>query len=82
MDDDAKLFTSQDTELWSVFESIQNKNDSLTSRNKVPVTGEERLKVFTDTEIEILEKGLDFDSIQRKWMNPNLEVTLRNFVEN
>ena len=64
-------------EFLSVLESIENMNDSLDSSNKVSITSEGRLsgyfcsetvfnlsrKVLTETEIKILEKGLDFAPI-------------------
>ena len=69
-----------------MLESIGNMNDSLDSSNKVSVTSE-RLsryfcsetvfnlsrKVLTETEIQILEKGLDFAPIQRKINEPELK---------
>ena len=93
LDDDAKVFTSQDTELWSVLERIRHKKDSLTSRKKVTLTGEERLsgcfcadtvfnlskKVVTDMETKVLEKGLDFDLIQRKMNEPELRSDVERF---
>ena len=69
-------------------------NDSLNSRNKVAVTIEGIFpgyfcsdtvfnlskKVLTETEIKILEKGLDYAPIQKS-INLNPEVTFRNFVQ-
>ena len=74
------LLTSQDKELLSVLKSIQNVNDSLKLRNRVLVISEGRLsgyfcsdtvsnmdrKILSNTEIKILEKGLDFPMLQRK----------------
>ena len=81
-----KEFTSQDKELLSVLESIQNMNNSLNSRNQVSEANEGRLsgyfcsetvfnlsrKILTDTEIKILEKGLDFAPVQKKINEPEL----------
>ena len=72
---------------------IQHKKDSLTSRKKVTLTGEERLfrcfcadivfnlskKVVTDMETKVLEKGLDFDLIQRKMNEPELRSDVERF---
>lgn len=72
---------------------IQHKKDSLTSRKKVTLTGEERLircfcadivfnlskKVVTDMETKVLEKGLDFDLIQRKMNEPELRSDVEKF---
>ena len=88
-----KEFTSQDKELLSVLESIQNMNDSLNSRNQVSEANEGRLsgyfcsetvfnlsrKILTDTEIKILEKGLDFARVQKKINEPELRSNFEEF---
>ena len=69
-----------------MLESIQNINHSLNSKNQVSVTSKGRLleyfysemvfnlsrKILTDTEIKILEKGLDFAPVQRKINEPEI----------
>ena len=69
-----------------MLESIQNINHSLNSKNQVSVTSKGRLleyfysemvfnlsrKILTDTEIRILEKGLDFAPVQRKINEPEI----------
>ena len=93
LDKEAALLTSQDKGLLSVLESIQNMNDSLNSRNQVSAASEGRLsgyfcsdtvfnlrrKILTDTEIKILEKGLDFASVQRKLKEPELRSDFQEF---
>ena len=88
-----KEFTSQDKELLSVLESIQNMNDSLNSKNQVSEANEGRLsgyfcsetvfnlsrKILTDTEIKILEKGLDFAPVQKKINEPELRSNFEEF---
>ena len=89
-----KEFTSQDKELLSVLESIQNLNGSLNSRNWVSVTSERRLsgyfwsetvfnlsrKILTATKIEILEKGLDLAPEQRKISETELRSDFEEFL--
>ena len=88
-----KEFTSQDKELLSVLESIQNLNGSLNSRNWVSVTSERRLsgyfwsetvfnlsrKILTAIKIEILEKGLDLSPEQRNISEPELRSDFEEF---
>ena len=88
-----KEFTSQKKELLSVLGSIQKMNDSLNSRNSVPVTSKGRLSgyfcsetvfnlsrtILPDTEIKILEKGLDFALVQRKINEPELRCDFEEF---
>ena len=38
-------------------------------------------KVLTDNEIKVLEKGLDYASIQSKTNQPDYEMILKSFVE-
>ena len=87
LEDHTESFSTQDKEFSSLLESIGNMNDSLDSSNKVSVTSERKLsgyfcsetvlnlsrKVLTETEIQILEKGLDFAPIQRKINEPELK---------
>ena len=93
LEDHTKIFGTQDKEFLSVLESIENMNDSLDSSNKVSVTSEGRLsgyffsetvfnlsrKVLIETEIKILEKGLDFAPIQRKINEPELRSDFEEF---
>ena len=76
-----------------MLESIQNMNDPLNSRKQVSVVSEGRLsgyfcsktvfnlsrKIPTDTEIKILEKGLDFAPVQRKNNEPELRSDFEEF---
>ena len=68
---DANVFPSQDEELLSILQDLQRNSTSETNSSSKRIVGyfysdtvlHLRSKVLTDTEINILEKGLDFAPI-------------------
>ena len=86
---DTEYFTSQDRELISILEELQN-NTVTVSHNS---TGTTRLtghfcldtvfnlsnRVLTDAEINVLEKGLDYAPIQNKINEPELRTDFEEF---
>ena len=86
---DTEYFTSQDRELVSILEELQN-NTVTVSHNSTETT---RLtghfcsdtvfnlsnRVLTDAEISVLEKGLDYAPIQNKINEPELRTDFEEF---
>ena len=68
---DANVFSSQDEELLSILQHLQQNSSSEINSSSKRIVGyfysdtvlNLRSKVLTDTEINILEKGLDFAPI-------------------
>ena len=79
---DSMTFSTQDRELVSVLEDLQNidftghNNSTETSRLKSYFCSETvfnlSTKVLTEAEIKVLEKGLDYATIQNKFNKPEL----------
>ena len=74
------VFSSQDEELLSILQDLQQNSSSETNSSSKRIGGyfcsdtvfNLSSKVLTDTEINILEKGLDFAPIQNKINQPEL----------
>ena len=83
---DSMTFSTQDRELVSVLEDLQNidftshNNSTETSRLKSYFCSEAvfnlSTKVLTEAEIKVLEKGLDYATIQNKFNKPELGSVL------
>ena len=82
------VFSSQDEELLSILQDLRQNSSFLTNSSSKRTGGyfcsgtafNLSSKVLTDTEINILEKELDFAPIQNKLINLNSEKTLKSFV--
>ena len=86
-ENDANVFFSQDEELLSILQDLQPNSSSETNSSSKRIGGcfcsdtvfNLSSKVLTDTEINILEKGLDFAPIQNKINQPELRKDFEEF---
>ena len=84
---DANVLSSQDEELLSILQDLQQNSSSETNSSSKRIGGyfssdtvfNLSPKVLTDTEINILEKGLDFPPIQNKINQPELRKDFEEF---
>ena len=84
---DTNVFSSQDEELLSILMDLQQNSSSETNSSSKRIGGHFcsdtifnlTSKVFTDTEINILEKGLGFAPIQNKINQPELRKDFEEF---
>ena len=84
---DANAFSSHDEELLSILQDLQQNLSSETNSSSKRIDGyfcsgtgfNLSSKVLTDTEINILEKGLDFAPIQNKINQPDLRKDFQEF---
>ena len=84
---DPNIFSSQDEELLTILQDLQQNSSSETNSSSKPIGGyfcsdtvfNLSSKVLTDTEINILEKGLDFAPIQNKFNQPELRKDFEEF---
>ena len=83
----SSVFSSQDEELLSILQDLQQNSSSETNSSSKHIGGyfcsdtvlNLSSKVLTDTEINILEKGLDFAPIQNKINQPELRKDFEEF---
>ena len=88
-----RLSSTQDMELLQISEELQNSNEIISSDSSSDVIPDKRLKgyfcsdtvfnlsgrVLSESEIKVLEKGLDFASFQRKVNEPELRRDFQEF---
>ena len=81
------LLSTQDKEILSILEELENKNDRSNIKSQSRLTGyfcsntvfNLSRKVLSGTEIKILEKGLDYAPIQNKVNEPELRQDFDEF---
>ena len=90
---DIRLSSTQDMELLEILEELQNSNEIISSDSSCDVIPDKRLKgyfcsdtvfnlsgrVLSESEIKVLEKGLDFAPFQRKVNEPELRRDFQEF---
>ena len=88
-----RLSSTQDMELLKILEELQNSNEIISSDSSCDVIPDKRLKgyfcsdtvfnlsgrVLSESEIKVLEKGLDFAPFQRKVNEPELRRDFQEF---
>ena len=88
MSSNVRLSSTQDMELLEILEELQNSNEIISSDSSCDVIPDNRLKdyfcpdtvfnlsvkVLSESEIKVLEKGLDFARFQRKVNEPELRT--------
>ena len=88
-----RLISLEDMELLEIFEEFQNSNEIISSGYSCDVIPDKRLKayfcsdtlfnlsgrVLSESEIKVLEKGLDFAPFQRKVNEPKLRKDFEEF---
>ena len=74
---DAILFSSEDEELLSIMQNLQQHSSSETNSNSKRIGGS--FCSDTDTELNVLEKGLDFAPIQNKINQPERRKDFEEF---
>ena len=90
---DIRLSSTQDMELLEILEELQNSNEIISSDSSCDVIPDKRLKgyfcsdtvfnlsgrVLSESEIKVLEKGLEFAPFQRKVNEPELRRDFQEF---
>ena len=90
---DIRLSSTQDMELLEILEELQNSNEIISSDSSCDVIPDKRLKGYfcsdtvfnlsgrflSESEIKVLEKGLDFAPFQRKVNEPELRRDFQEF---
>ena len=93
MSSNVRLSSTQDMELLEILEELQNSNEIISSDSSCDVIPDKRLKGYfcsdtvfnlsgrflSESEIKVLEKGLDFAPFQRKVNEPELRRDFQEF---
>ena len=93
MSSNVRLSSTQDMELLEILEELQNSNEIISSDFSCEVIPDKRLKGYfcsdtvfnlsgrflSESEIKVLEKGLDFAPFQRKVNEPELRRDFQEF---
>ena len=78
-EDNPTILSSQDEETFSILEELQWKSPSKASNNNDCISRYFCSEVLTDTEIKVVEKGLDYAPIQNKINEPEFRRDFEEF---